>query len=313
MPTVTTPFSVTAPSGAVLQGSIQRPIPVPFRPRPRAAVVLLPGGVGAGRRMARSPGGTRLAEAGMVVVSFNAEGRSSGKLGDRRSGGTLDFNGARDQDGLAVVIRHVLELSDVDPDRLGLCSISFGLVAATGCMARHPDLPVRYLVDEEGPADGYSAMLQGWRLVDLGERPDRAQKALDLFGHACPGEGSPSSASASAFWGERLPLRDIAAFRGRYLRLQAEWDHVQPPQEPAHVPLFRQPPRWWQGRHAMQLVNAAVAAGLPWVRVNLPAQGNAVGATYDPVHPPRWIPGRMADHRDVWVDGVLEMAGMDPS
>ena len=304
MATVTTPFTVVAPSGAALHGLVHRPIPAPFRPRPRAAVVLVPGGVGAGRRMARSPGGARLAHAGMVVVSFNAEGRSSGKLGDRRSEGTLDFNGHRDQDGLAAVVRFTLGLPDVDPDRLGLGSISFGLVAAAGCLARHPDLPVRYLVDEEGPADGYSAMLMGWRLAELGE--DRSQKALDLFGFPFEEGGDPR---AAAFWAERCPVRDIAGFRGRYLRLQAEWDHVQPPQEPAHLALFHQPPRWWQGRHAVQLNNAAVAGGVPWVRVNLAAQGNRVGATYDVGTPPRWIPGRMVDHPEMLATAVLDMVG----
>lgn len=307
--TVLTTFSVTAPSGATLHGLVHRPLQA-LRRRRLPAVVLSPGGVGAGRMMARGPVGTRLAQAGMVVVSFNAEGRKGGRL-DVRSGGRLDFNGPRDQDGLAAVVRHALTLPDVDPERLGLASVSYGLVAVAGCVSRHPALPVQWIADEEGPADCTSAMLMGWRVHDLGERPDRAQKALDLFGHPCPADArTPAAArAAEAFWGEREPVRLLAGWRRPYLRLQAEYDHVQPPQEPAHVPLFDRPPAWWQGRHAMQLVNTLVAGGCPWVRVNLPAHGNAVNATYTQEAPPRWIPGRMADHGPLLADAILELVG----
>lgn len=300
--TVLYPFAVTAPSGAELYGMIHRPLGNPLRRARRPAVVLLPGALGAGRLMARGKVGTRLARAGMVVCSFNAEGRSNG-FGDRRSGGRSDYNGPRDQDGLAAVVRRLAAEPDVDPDNLGLASVSFGLVAATGALARHR-LPVAWLVDEEGPADCFSAMLKGWRVYDLGERPDRAQKAIELFGHDCPTGPGP----AAEFWAAREPVRFLPGFRGRYLRLQAEYDHVQPPQEPAHRALFDRG-GWWQGRHAVQLANAAVAGGVPWVRVNLPAQGNPVNATWDEANRPRWIPGKMADHPEWTADAVLEMAG----
>lgn len=302
--TLFTPFRVTAPSGATLHGMVHRPIALPFRPRRRPAVVMLPGGMGSGRLMARGRTGTQLARAGMVVVSFNAEGRGKGLI-DRRSGGTPDFNGFRDQDGLAAVVRHTLSLPDVDPDRLGLYSVSFGFVAAAGLVGRYPELPVRWIVDEEGPADAYSAMLKGWREHDLGERPDRAQKAIELFGHDVPTGPGP----AAEFWGQREPVRFLRGFRGRYLRLQAEFDHVQPPQAPEHVALF-DTERWWQGCHAVAVVNALVEGGSPWVGVNPAALGNPPNRTWSREAPPRWLPGSMADHPTVAADAVLTFAGL---
>ncbi|MFT4974862.1 MAG: hypothetical protein ACI8S6_000745 [Myxococcota bacterium] len=60
------------------------------------------------------------------------------------------------------------------------------------------------------------------------------------------------------------------------MRLQAERDHVQPP-------------RWWQNKHAVTLSSAAVAGGVPWVRIN---------------RPPRYAPGALADHSGLWAEAV---------
>jgi len=102
----------------------------------------------------------------------------------------------------------------------------------------------------------------------------------------------------------------IGKFRGRYLRLQAEWDHSQPPSKPAEIPMFHQPPMWWQGKHTADMVNAAVAGGVPWVLVNLPEHGNQVNATYDADNQPLHLPGELAD-KPWGVRPVLEMARMD--
>ncbi len=283
--TITSRLDVSAPSGARLHGLLLRPRHVA---EPLPAVIMVPGGVGAGRTMVQRPGAQRLAREGWVLASFNAEGRSSGKLGDRRSGGTCDFNGHRDQDGLAQVVRAVAALPAVDASRLGIYALSFGLVAAAGCLARHPDLPVAWLLDQEGPSDCCASMLCAWR---QGEE-DRSVKARELFGHRCPKHGGgPADA---AFWAQRDALACLTGFRGRYLRLQAERDHVQPP--------------WFAGQHAVDLVNAAVAGGVPWVRVNLAAQGNPLNRIFPPQQPPTWIPGSMAAHPELWVQAALDLA-----
>ncbi len=300
------------------------------RVRPRGvraglpAVVMIPGGVGAGRTMVLRATARELAERGVVVVGFNARGRSSGKLRDRRSAGRNDFNGPRDQDDLAAVIRDVLADPHVDPQRLGIYACSFGLVAAAGCIARHPDLPVRWLVDEEGPSDACAAMLCAWRLAgaallpspDVGRsapapvvapdtgRPDPA-KALELFGHSCGLHGG--SPTDQAWWRVREAFRCLPTFRGRYLRLQAARDHVQPPHGSEQEPIFDQPPAWWPAKHACDLVNAALDGGVPWVRMNLAAQGNGVNARYGAEHRPVLLPGAMGDHPRAWIESCWEL------
>ncbi len=320
-PTVIEPFRTLGAGGHPLHGQWVRPRRLKG---PQPAAILIPGGLGAGRTMVLRRSARDLAERGMVVVGFNARGRSSGKLRDRRSGGQQDFNGPGDQDDLAAIIRHVAGLPFVDAGRLGVYACSFGLVAAAGCIARHPDLSVRWLVDEEGPGDACAAMLCAWRLAPAGTplphagrsapapvaapdtgRPDPA-KALDLFGHGCGSHGG--SSQDVAWWAQREAIRFLPAFRGRYLRLQAEWDHVQPPHGLGQRGAFEQPPAWWQAKHASDLVNAAIDGGVPWVRVNLPAQGNGVNARFGEQQRPVLLPGSMADHPEAWAEAVWELS-----
>lgn len=237
-----------------------------------------------------------LAATGVAVIGYNAAGRRGGRSWDLRSGGTGDLNGPADQDDLAAVIQHFARHRAIDPDRIGIYSVSFGLAAALGAIARHPRLPVRFLVDEEGPTDGFAASLQAWTLAPSGEGAGWPARALALFQHPCDDQ---------AFWRPREPIRGMSAFRGHYLRLQAEQDHVQPPSSAA----FHQPPLWWHNCHAIRLNNAAVASGVPWVRVNPSRLGNLPGATYSVRRPPRYLPGRMSDHPGLWAEAVSELLG----
>ena len=303
--TVLESFRVHDPGGHRLVGLIQRPRALQAGGHP--AVVLLPGALGAGRTMARRPGAAMLAAEGVVTASFNARGRTSGKLADPRSQGRCDYNGFADQDGLAAVIQTVARLPYVDASRIGLYAVSFGLVVAAGCLARHPELPIAWLIDEEGPSDAAAALLRGWSLVPALD-PGMGPRALALFGHDLPS----TSQAAQRFWAQREPLRFIGSFRGRYYRLQASWDHVQPPRAPEQVQPYHLPPRWWQGKHAVDLTNQAVKSGVPWVRLNPPEQGNPVNATFTPEHPPRFLPGSMADHPRLWIEAVREMVAMGP-
>ena len=259
--------------------------------------------MGSGLAMAAGEDAQRLVSAGVVVVGFNAAGRGSNRPWDPRSSGTADFNGPQDQDDLAAIIRYVAAKRWVASSNLGLATVSYGLVAAAGCLSRHRDLPIRYLVDEEGPSDRFDAMLRAWTLATV-DAPDWPQRAADLFG-VTPEDDD--------FWRPREPGRTIGQFRGAYLRLQAEFDHVQPPCTAAHRPLFHQPPRWWQNKHAVTLVNAAVAGGVPWVRVNLPRQGNPANTAWSMHSPPNWLEGTMSKHPQAWVEAVHELSHPGPS
>ena len=268
------------------------------------AVVIVPGATGAGRMRAARADARRLAAEGILVASFNAEGRSSGRPWDIRSSGTSDLNGPRDQDGLAAVVRAIARRRDVDPERVGVYTISFGLAAATGAIARHPDLPIRFIVDEEGPTDCFAASLRAWTLAHS-DGDDWPQRALNLFKHPCP--DSHTNTQCHSFWASRSPILTITKFRGHYLRLQATYDHVQPPQSDEQRERFHQPPRWWHNKHAIDLANTALDSGVPWVQINPSRCGNPTNARWSVHQPPHYIPGKMTDHPNVWTEAAQEV------
>jgi hypothetical protein len=301
--TVVEEFDVLAPSGNRLYGLVRRPDPLP-EGMCFPAVVVVPGGLGAGRQMAHRPEVEALAGAGMVVLAFNAEGRGVRAPGDIPSEGTEDYNGFRHQDGLCAVLEHAMAIPYVIPENVGVWTNSYGITMGAGCLGRRPELGVKYLVDGEGPSNSYVTAFEPYSLDD-DPANDRYQAALGNFGHlSTTSDPSPENV---AFWEEREADRYIGGFRGMYLRLQAEWDHAQPPRNPEQVPVFHQPPEWWQNKHAADMVNAAVAGGVPWVRVNLTEHGNVVNDVYDADHQPVYLEGRLAD--EPWgVIAVLEMA-----
>ena len=308
--TVMEDFDLMMPSGNRVYGMIRRPDPAVYPDLSFAAVVMVPGGIGAGRLAAQGAEAKILAESGMAVVCFNAEGRVSDHPEDIASQGTEDFNGFRHQDGLAQILQYVIGLDYVIPDNVGVSTASYGITMAAGCAGRYPEIPIKYIVDGEGPSNSFATAHEPWALYTPPSHPfhDKYEQVHELFGHySAYRDPSPEN---QTFWAEREADKFIGAFRGRYLRLQAEWDHAQPPGGPTEIPLFDQPPEWWQCKHAADMINAAVAGGVPWGRVNLPEQGNLINATYDADNQPVYLPGRLADKP--WaVLAVLEMARMD--
>jgi hypothetical protein len=176
-----------------------------------------------------------------------------------------------------------------------------------GCAGRHPEIPIKYIVDGEGPPNSFVTCHEPFAL-DGDPTNDKHELAYGIMGHYST-HRDPSSDNL-AFWAEREAIEFIGSFRGRYLRLQATWDHAQPPSRESEVEAFDQPPLWWHNKHTTDIVNAAVAGGVPWVRVNLPEQGNPVNATYDMTQPPIYLPGKLSD-KPWGVRAVLEMAQME--
>jgi len=306
-PTVLEPFDLLAPSGNRIYGQIRRPDPSEAPDLCFPAVVRVPGGLGAGYSLAATTESGALAEAGMVVLSFNAEGRG-GEQGDPVSEGTEDHNGHRHQDGLCAVVEYAMDQPAVIADNVGIATHSYGITMGAGCVGRHPELGVKYLVDGEGPSNSFVTAFEPWAL-DADPANDRHEIAFAMFGHYS--RARDPSPENQAFWDEREADTLIGDFEGRYLRLQAEWDHAQPPSNAGQVATFHLPPDWWQNKHATDMVNAAVAGGVPWVRVNLPDQGNGVGATYSDTAMPTFLPGHLADSQVAGIVAVVEMARME--
>ena len=191
------------------------------------------------------------AAAGFLVITFDPEGRG-------RSEGVEDFNGHVGQDGLAAVIRAVASLPGLDTDRYGLVSFSFGIALSTGALARHPDLPIDFYIDWEGPLD----------------RETTSKCQTQLAGHVWQPCGDET------WWSEREARNFIADIRVPYQRIQSQTDHYQS-----------------TNLLGVELVNAAVAGGLPWVRLNnLPAN-----QTYELTDPPAMLP----DSRDKQIDRII--------
>jgi len=290
----TTETYVTAPNGNRLYTRAVQPDRARFAGLHWPALVAIPGGTGAGAPLADNVGYRRLAADGFVVAVFNPEGRGNGLPGNLRSDGTDDCNGFRHQDDLTAVIEYVATLPNVDSGNIGVQTSSFGIAIGAGALGRHPTLPVRYLVDAEGPHDS--------RVIAFYD----AGRERAVCGHLSTAT-DPAPAN-EAFWSEREAVRHIGGFAGRYLRMQAEVDHAQ---NPGYF------------RHAIEMINAAThtahggSGTAVWTRMNGSDTANPANAAFgvdDPATYPQWVTGRLADHPDLALEYVRELAlpGISP-
>jgi len=281
---------VTAPNGNQLYTRIVQPVPALYPGQRFPALIAIPGGTGPGAPLADNPGYRNLAVSGFVVVVFNPEGRGTGLPGNLKSQGTEDCNGFVHQDDLKAIVEYTASLSNVDSSNIGVETASFGLAIGAGALGRYPDLPVAYLVDQEGPHDN--------RVITFYD----AGHETAVCGHwSTATDPSPENA---AFWAEREAVRYIDNFTGRYLRMQAEIDHAQ---NPGYF------------RHSIEMINAATqpefgGSGVAaWTRMNGSDLGNPINTVYplgDPSQYPVWVSGRLSDHPGLNLTYDREMAAL---
>ena len=281
-------YLVKAPNGNKLYVRIYQPRTSLYKAR-FPAVIYVGGGRGegvvGGAWSSDRPLG--VAELGVIEVYFNPEGVGPPQY---RSEGTPDFGGFRQQDDLAAVIQYVMSLPNVDSDNVGVVTFSFGITTAAGCLGRHPELGVKYLIDVEGPSHSVISA------VDYGTE-EQQRKFYEAFGHwSLAKDPSPEN---QAWWAEREAYRFIGNFTGAYLRIQGEIDHIQP-----------------RGvyEHALILNNEAVKGKPWWVRIGLAEDGNPVNQIYpldDPSKWPNWTPGQIkGKFKEVTRKAILEMVEM---
>jgi hypothetical protein len=188
------------------------------------------------------------AERGYVVVLFDADGRGN-------TAGSEDDCGHVQQDGLGALIEAVAALPYVDPTRIGLSTRSYGITMGSGVLARYPGLPVRFLLDVEGPAD----------------RTDTGHCDASNTGHL------RRDCADDAWWSEREAATFMRQVAVPYLRLQHVSDHAQP-----------------DNLHCIKMVNAATSAqrggqGLSsWTRVNR-ASDNPPNQVFSEAAPPSYL------------------------
>jgi hypothetical protein len=238
---------VNPTSGESLYVHIHRPLGAgPSNPVP--GIVLVPDALGAGTVFDDNGMADSIATDGFAVLHFDAEGRG-------RSGGTEDYNGYVHQDGLAECAAVLQSLPYVDSENIGIYSRGYGVVMATGMIARHASSPVKFLLDFEGPADRY-------------------QSSRDFGGPV------PYPVDSEAFWQQREAARFIKSVPGAYLRIQTATDHT------GLIP---------GNRHAIALIDSSTAteyggSGISvWTRVNDSVM-NPENQIYSPSDPPAWIP-----------------------
>ncbi|MFH1928275.1 MAG: hypothetical protein ABIK79_08930 [Chloroflexota bacterium] len=275
---------VAGPGGVRLYMKIREPSRQKYADRRFPVVITVPGGLGSGQQ---GRFGMSLAELGFVHVAFCPQGRGEGTPEHPRSEGEEDCNGFAGQDGLKAAIEHVAELPEVDAECIGIFSASFGISLTAGALGRYPELPVRYVIDNEGPSDSEVICFDPW------DDPEREEWAVERFGHRSTAR-DPSPENV-AWWNEREAVRYIGKMRACYLRTQSDEDHAQPP---------------GFCRHALDLVNRATLGASPWTRVNGSDMGNPINATYDvddPAAHPRWLHGHLKHHRGVEVRYIVEM------
>ena len=218
------------------------------------ALILMPGGIGASDPQKAA----HLSAQGFLVIIFDADGRG-------KSEGTEDYNGYTTQDGLAAVINAATSLPGLDTARYGLVSYSYGVTAATGTLARYPDLPIDFYIDWEGPVD------RNYTTTGCGQN-----RAEGIQWQPC---------TDNAWWAEREAVNFIGSLRVPYQRVQSQSDHVQP-----------------NNNHAIDIVNAAVAGGVPWVRLN----EYPPNQTYDVNNPPAMLDDALDRQVDVIIARYAE-------
>ena len=275
------------------------------------AVIFVPSLLKSGGTAIEEASGAALLKAGYAVVAFNPEGRGSNQPGDLKSDGVEDYDGFIDQDDLLKVIETAGTITYIDSGNVGVISSSFGITMAAGCLGRHTELNVKFLIDVEGPTDSYVSMGDAW-MLDSDPENDRFTDTSGTFLHASTAF-DPSPAN-KIWWSEREGINYIGLINVPYMRIQGYWDHAQPPSEQYQTG-FDVPPTWYQNKHAIDMVNAATHGSSPWTCVNGSDLGNTPNALYSYEHPPAYYSGALdpmsSDYAAIIVSVTKEMFALN--
>lgn len=221
----------------------------------RPVVIMVPGGTSPGAifdAVDYDTGKSKaeyIASRGYIAIHWDADGRGTcaptiGDTGLVVRGGSEDYNGYRQQDGLAEIIRTIAALPYVDIKSIGILAYDFGLAMAVGAVARHSDCNdiINYIIDHEGLISR----------VDIGncgrDYPTDIQ-------HDC---------ADNDWWNERETIAHVRDIKCRYLRVQYETV------DPTYYEFIR------------DYLNIIVTEGVsPWVNINDRNTLNHIYGPYD--------------------------------
>ncbi len=297
-------YLVTAPNGSQLWVDIIQPKASSYPNAKFPAIISVAPGTAAGE-LAEGDEGIGIAVQGFVEVHFNLEGRGRIHLSE----GVEDFGGYVHQDDLKAIIRYTSGLPNVDVNNIGVLSGSYGLVTASGCLGRFNELAVKYFIDSEGPTHSFIHVKEAWYLDNDASNDTPAIQAAKLFGHVSI--QSDNSAENVAFWRQRDPMHFIKLIKCYYMRIQNYYDHAQPPSASGQFRQFDLYPAWYNNKHAVEIINAAVDGTAKEVYVNRSYLGNIPGATYSYRNPPIYYENFSAEQKRA--EGILcikEMANL---
>ena len=191
---------------------------------------------------------THLLEKGIMTVDFAPQGRGA-------SEGDDNHHGFVHQDDLKAIVDFVSGLSFVQKDNIGLLSYSYGVVLATGALARYPEMPVAFLIDWEGPSCPGKDLQRGlandeaWVYETIRFFNNGRELAPEELSHFLLHGGSIFD---EAYWAERDASRFAADIPCPYLRVQFDQDHVQGSSK----------------AHMIAIINAATMNSGQWTRCN---------------------------------------------
>ncbi len=223
VPTTSSGVRLVSSAGYQLEARVHRPV----APGRWPAVLLCPGTDDPGsvfEGWTQPLNAAEVAAMGFVAMHFDPAGRG-------RSWGEEDYGGLEHQDNVRVALGHLAGLESVDAERIGVMAISLGVAMAVGGVA-HLDgaVPVRWLIDWEGPCDR-EIICAGGRIM------------APALGHSLEDE---------VYWRPREAVRWVGELPCGYLRIQSVRDHAQP----------------GEVRHAARMIQAAAGGRLPWFRLN---------------------------------------------
>lgn len=210
------------------------------------AVLRIGGGWGTSSFLLNNKLVNKAASNGFIIVGFETEPKKEKWDAELR-----DFNGFKDQDDVATVLKSIMENSNIDVNNIGVWSHSNGITLASGVLGRKKyseiSKNVKFLLDDEGPHCP----------KDLINNPDikfhtkGIREMWEDVLSAKIGDGKEYS-NEDNFWSERCAVNLIPGYKGIYQRVQAIDDHE---------------PSTYHG-HAVAMVNAATNGNAKWTRLN---------------------------------------------
>jgi len=149
----------------------------------------------------------------------------------------------------------VSRLPFVQQDNIGILSYSYGVVLATGALARYPEMPIAFLIDWEGPScpgrdvqrglENNEPWVKNIVLLFSGKAELSSEEYSEFMLHG-------GSISDEAYWLERDAAHFAEDLPCPYLRVQFDNDHVQGTYK----------------YHMMEIINAATEKSGQWTRCN---------------------------------------------